>query len=269
MVTLSIRLTAIADRVPAGSRLADIGSDHALLPVYLAERGKIAAGIAGEVNGGPYEAACCQVRESGLESLISVRKGDGLAVLAPGEADVVTVAGMGGALIVSILEAGEDQLAGVQRLVLQPNVGEDQVRRYLLANGWWLADEVILEEDGKIYEILVAERREDAAERNEALYRERAVGGTGGRLEAGSPSTTGDPADPAGDGVLDREALLRFGPYLIAAGGEVFRRKWRRELEKWRRVERQLAESALPASAERREAVRRDIAKIEEVLACS
>jgi len=310
MVTLSIRLAAIAARVPASSRLADIGSDHALLPVYLAEQGKLAAGIAGEVNPGPYEAARRQVRESGVEDRIEVRKGDGLAVLAPGEVDVITIAGMGGGLIVSILEAGADRLAGVRLLVLQPNVGEDQVRRYLLANDWLLAAEEILEEDGKIYEILTAERHPDARRLNAELYRERTITaragenravaaiepGTSGTVEAGTSSkvearagenrmvtaieagtscTVGAGASGAAGAnassccALDRDGLLRFGPFLAAAGGEVFHRKWQRELAKWERVERQLAESALSASAARREEVQRGIAKIKEVLACT
>ncbi|MEO3947415.1 tRNA (adenine(22)-N(1))-methyltransferase TrmK [Gorillibacterium sp. CAU 1737] len=247
MVWLSNRLTAIAGQVPDGSRLADIGSDHALLPVFLAERGRILQAVAGEVNPGPYDAARRQVSMAGLEKKVDVRQGDGLSVLRPGEVDVITIAGMGGSLIVSILEANPDRLEGVQRLVLQPNVGEDQVRRYLLANGWLLLGEQLLEEDGKSYEILTAERHPDADRLNEEVYREREL----------SPSCR-----------LAKEELLRFGPFLVEAKGPVFSRKWERELTKWKRVGQQLTESELPASQEKREEVAHTIRLLEEVLAC-
>ncbi|WP_316245511.1 tRNA (adenine(22)-N(1))-methyltransferase [Gorillibacterium timonense] len=245
---LSTRLSAIAAKIPAGSRLADIGSDHALLPVSLAENGTIARGIAGEVNPGPYEAAQRQVREAGVGKLIDVRKGDGLSVLTPGEVDVISIAGMGGSLIVSILEAHPDRLEGVNRLVLQPNVGEDQVRKYFLTHNWILSSEELLEEDGKLYEVLTADKHPDAERLNEEFYRERTIGRSC---------------------QLDREWLLRLGPYLVEAGGVVFHSKWERELAKWRRIEKQLTESELPASQAKREEVRHNIAKIEEVLACT
>ena len=77
-------------------RLADIGSDHALPPVAAVESGATIQAIAGEVNPGPYDAAVKQVIESGMTEVISVRRGDGLNVLSVGEADVITIAGMGG-----------------------------------------------------------------------------------------------------------------------------------------------------------------------------
>jgi tRNA (adenine22-N1)-methyltransferase len=248
MVKLSKRLQMIADRVPVGSKLADIGSDHALLPTYLAQQGIILFAVAGEVNPGPFEAAKRQVLESGLAKTISVRSGDGLAVIEAGEVNVITIAGMGGSLMASILEAGKHKLQGVTHLILQPNVGEDHVRRWLLEEGWKLESETILEEDGKIYEILTATAVPDK-ERNalEALYSER-------RLSGGVRVT--------------KERLLQMGPYFINEAPDVWFTKWESELKKLAMIEDQLQLSAAEVSKTKAEQVSQEIREIKEVLAC-
>lgn len=138
--------------------MADIGSDHAYLPLYLVQKEKVTRAVAGEVNEGPFLGAERNVRSQGYAEQISVRRGDGLAVIQPGEVDVITIAGMGGGTIKEILSAGEDKLAGVSRLVLSPQGDGDTLRRWLLEHGWQIVDEDMLEEDGKIYEIVVFER---------------------------------------------------------------------------------------------------------------
>ncbi|MGG1516770.1 class I SAM-dependent methyltransferase [Paenibacillus oryzisoli] len=248
MVKLSKRLGMIADRVPAGVKLADIGSDHALLPTYLAQNGIITYGVAGEVNPGPFEAAKRQVLECGLSRTIHVRSGDGLAVIASGEVDVITIAGMGGSLIASILEAGKAKLEGVSLLILQPNVGEELVRRWLLGNGWSLTSEAILEEDGKIYEILTAAKvpvEEQAA--LETLYADRTL--------------------PEGVRV-QKDRLLLMGPYLLEQAPDIWFVKWESELQKLAMIEAQLQLSSAEASALKAEQVRQEIRDIQEVLAC-
>lgn len=249
MVKLSKRLQMIADRVPAGSKVADIGSDHALLPTYLAQQGIIVFAVAGEVNPGPFEAATRQVLESGLSKKISVRSGDGLAVIEPGEVNVITIAGMGGSLMASILEAGKQKLVGVTHLILQPNVGEDQVRKWLLAEGWNLDAEAILEEDGKIYEILTATASSAALVENsqEALYAERTL---------------------SGGVAINKERLLQMGPYLLEEAPEVWFSKWDSELKKLAMIEGQLKLSTAEASAAKAEQIAQEIKEIKEVLAC-
>jgi tRNA (adenine22-N1)-methyltransferase len=247
MIKLSKRLQLIASLVPRGARLADIGSDHALLPTYLAERGMTIFAVAGEVNEGPYQAAAKQVREAGLAGSIDVRRGDGLAVLQPGEVDCVTIAGMGGALIASILTAGLEKLDGVRTLILQPNVGEALVRRWLVEHGWFLAKEHILEEDGKIYEVLTAMRTPDSGRANADLYEPRSL----------APSV-----------VASRERLLEMGPYLLEQATDVFIHKWLLELDKLERVCAQLALSTAEASRLKEAQTREYIRETEEVLAC-
>lgn len=247
MVKISKRLEMIADRVPAGSRLADIGSDHALLPVYLAQMGKICFAIAGEVNPGPFQAANMQIKEAGLESTVHVRLGDGLEVIRSGEVDVITIAGMGGNLIMHILSAEFPKLTGVNRLILQPNVGEDQVRRWLYEHDWYLEDETILEEDGRIYEVLTAVKEGNAKERNRRLY---------------------------GDYVLSCglsipiERLLRMGPHLLRKPTEVLYTKWNEEIIKLETIHKQLSGSESGASMSKQVEIGQEIRQIKGVLNC-
>ncbi len=156
---LSKRLETVASFVPTGAVIADIGSDHAYLPCYLVHKGIASRAIAGEVVKGPYESAVRQVRTEGLTQSITVRLADGLAAIQEEDhVNTVTIAGMGGPLIVSILEKHPASLKNVTRLILQPNIHAKVIREWAIANGWAILDEVILEEDDKIYEVLVLQR---------------------------------------------------------------------------------------------------------------
>jgi tRNA (adenine22-N1)-methyltransferase len=246
-VKLSKRLQTIADFVPPSSRLADIGSDHALLPCYLAQTGVVTFAVAGEINPGPLEAATRQVNEAELSNKIQVREGNGLEVLAPEEVDVITIAGMGGSLIAAILEAGQDKLSGVGKLILQPNVGEEQVRRWLDSHQWLLDSEIILEEDGKIYEILTALPEGAYPEAKRALLYQDKILGNGKQV--------------------GRDRLLQMGPYLLQESPEIWHRKWESELEKLGMIRAQLALSTAEASTLKAESINREIEEIREVLA--
>lgn len=154
---LSERLCTIASYIPDQRTVADIGGDHALLLIHVAKEQRLKKGIVGEINRGPFENARDRIRMAGFSDLIEVRLGDGLGVIQPGEVDVVVIAGMGGALITEILTAGKEKLAQVERLILQPNIGEERVRGWLDENGYRLVDESIVEEEEILYEIIVAE----------------------------------------------------------------------------------------------------------------
>ena len=241
---ISKRLKTIADYVPPGSRLADIGSDHALLPVFLLTRQICTFAIAGEVVDGPLQAAKQQIARAGLSKQIEARKGDGLAVIAGEEIDVVTIAGMGGSLIRSILENGNHLLCGVRMLVLQPNVGEETVRQWLHEHDWYLTDETILEEDGRIYEILVAERLDGARTESERLY-------AGNRLALNAGAN---------------EWNFRMGPWLLWRAEPLLSKKWQAELQKWQTVYRQLEQSQSAEAALRRAEVGQQMRELEEIL---
>lgn len=154
---LGERLCALAAMVPIGSRIADIGTDHAYLPIYLASANLIRQAVAVDVNPGPYASACDAVRNAGMAGRIDVRLGDGLKVVAPGEVDVAVIAGMGGITMIQVLEDSPAVVAALKRLILQPMVATPQVRRWLQANGWQIIDETIVEDEGRLYELLSAE----------------------------------------------------------------------------------------------------------------
>lgn len=137
----------IADMVLPNERMADIGSDHALLPCFLVLEGRCPSAIVGELGDGPFQRARQGVERSGLAQRIDVRQGDGLAVLRPGEAASVVLAGMGGTTAVEILERAASKAASFRRLVVQVNNGLELVRAYAARNGWMIADEAVAWDD--------------------------------------------------------------------------------------------------------------------------
>ena len=190
---ISKRVELVASFVPQGAVLLDVGSDHAYLPIDLVEKGKIERAIAGEVVEGPYQSAVKNVEAHGLKEKIQVRLANGLAAFE--EADqvsVITIAGMGGRLIATILQEGLGKLANVERLILQPNNREDDLRIWLQDHGFQIVAESILEEAGKFYEILVVEA---------------------GQMELSASD-------------------VRFGPFLSKEVSPVFVQKWQKEATK-------------------------------------
>ncbi|MFJ2709661.1 tRNA (adenine(22)-N(1))-methyltransferase [Pseudomonas sp. NPDC087346] len=169
--TLSRRLERVAAHVPSGARLADIGSDHGYLPVALMRRGAIAAAVAGEVAMTPFRAAERTVRENDLEQQITVRLASGLAAIVPDDGiTAISICGMGGETIRDILEHGKSRLSGHERLILQPNGGEQPLRQWLMENGYCILCEELLRENRFDYEIIVAERAGPVTYTAEELY---------------------------------------------------------------------------------------------------
>jgi tRNA (adenine22-N1)-methyltransferase len=153
---LGERLRMVADLVGDFRRLADIGSDHAYLPVWLVLQGKADFVIAGEIQQGPLEAAQRTINEMALEDCIEVRLGDGLAVVRSGEIDAVVIAGMGGASIRGILERSPQIVNNLSRVVCQPMTGAAGLRRWLMEHDWLIDAEELVSEDGRLYEMFAA-----------------------------------------------------------------------------------------------------------------
>lgn len=141
-----------------GPRLLDIGSDHAYLPITALKEGIIDGAICGEVVEGPYLASKSNVAAYGYQNAIDVRLGDGLSVVRDDdEIDTVTICGMGGPLIASILESGLREMTIRPKLVLQANTYTYPIRKVLNDDGYRIIDEMIIKDKHHYYEIIVAE----------------------------------------------------------------------------------------------------------------
>lgn len=197
------RLKSIASFLPEGAYFADIGSDHAYLPCYKCLRDPASRAIAGEVNEGPYERAKKTVHAFKLEKQIDVRLGDGFDILTAKDAvKQVVIAGMGGSLITSILENGKQKLKTVERIIVQPNVDERGTRKWLHQHQYSIVAEMILEEKGHIYEIIVADKKAESLHLTEEEY--------------------------------------LFGPVLLRNQTEIFRKKWQQRYDKLQQIIEQM-----------------------------
>lgn len=161
---LTPRLQAIADSINEYEVLADIGTDHAFLPIYLMLNGKITKAIATDINKGPIDIAEERIKKYELEDKIEVRQGSGMTVIEPQEADAIVIAGMGGMLIAEIIEQSKPVAMITKMLVLQPMQDSGKLRRYLLQNGFEIYEEELAKEDKKIYEIIWARYTGDIKE---------------------------------------------------------------------------------------------------------
>ncbi len=163
---LSKRLRMLSELVTKGNRLADVGTDHGYVPIYLLEKGYIPSAIAMDINQGPLDRAREHIRQYGFETYIETRRSDGLSELKAGEADTVLIAGMGGALMLRILREGRAALGGVQELILQPQSELYQMRKFLGEQGYEIAREYMVYEDGKYYPVMKIFMGQDRAQKN-------------------------------------------------------------------------------------------------------
>ena len=154
MQKLSIRLQAVADYVTPGNCVADVGTDHGYVPIYLVERGISPLAVAMDVRPGPLERAKEHIRLKGLDAQIQTRLSDGLMQLQPGEADSVVIAGMGGLLSIRILEQSAAKLDFVKELILEPQSDIAKVRSFLRQQGFFIDKESLVLEDGKYYPVM-------------------------------------------------------------------------------------------------------------------
>lgn len=154
MVQLSKRLSAVAQLVTITGILADVGTDHGYIPVYLTGKEQIKKAIAMDVNQGPLERAQEHIRQYGLENRIETRLSDGLQALKPKEVEGIVIAGMGGNLMKRILMQGEQVAHTAKELILQPQSEVMEFRKFLWESGYTIVAEDMVLEDGKYYPMM-------------------------------------------------------------------------------------------------------------------
>lgn len=150
---LTPRLRAIADQVSRGARFADVGTDHAYLPVWLILNGVIDRAIAADLREGPLERARQTAAQYGAAERVSFRLCDGLSAITPEEADVIAIAGMGGDTIAGILAAAPWTRKEGKLLLLQPMTAQPELRRWLGEHGYTILRERISREGKRLYSI--------------------------------------------------------------------------------------------------------------------
>lgn len=153
---LSHRLETIASFVHRGSKIADIGTDHGYIPIYLIEKGQVASALAMDIGKGPLERAKAHIKEHGLEQRIETRLSDGLQMLLPGEVETVIIAGMGGELLIHIMEQGTHMWDSVRQWILSPQSDIGRVRHFLADRGFSIHRETMVKDEGKYYTVMEA-----------------------------------------------------------------------------------------------------------------
>lgn len=155
-IHLSRRLQALADAVPYGARVIDVGTDHAMIPVWLAQTGRAAHVWASDIRPGPLESARRLICETDTESMVELRLTDGLQGFGPDDGNTVIIAGMGGETMVSILSAApwtqRDTL-----LILEPQSKQALLRSWLTRNDYNIVREYLVKDAGRLYPVLVAQ----------------------------------------------------------------------------------------------------------------
>lgn len=151
---LTPRLRTIMQQVPKGARLADIGTDHALIPTALLRRGVIACAIASDLREGPLDSAARTARQFDVEDQLSLRLGGGMQTIQPEEADTIVIAGMGGETIAQILTDDPWALDGKHLLLLQAMTAQPYLRQYLAAHGGIIQKESLCQEGQRMYTVM-------------------------------------------------------------------------------------------------------------------
>ena len=154
---LTPRLAAVAALVPACHCMADIGTDHAYVPMDLVRKHRVEHAVASDIHKGPLDIARRHIGENRLSQWIETRLGGGLETLQPGECEGVVIAGMGGLMICDILANSPETAGALSWAVLQPMNHSADLRIWLAEHGWKITQEKLAREDWHIYDILYVE----------------------------------------------------------------------------------------------------------------
>ena len=156
MIKISKRLCTVADYVRNGAVVADIGTDHAYLPIYLAQSNKIQRAVASDINAGPLDRARINIEKNGLNNVIDTYLTNGLNGIEKFEPTDILICGMGGELIAKIIDESSYVKNNGVRLILQPMTMVKELREYL-SNGFFTIAENVVFEDNKLYQIICVE----------------------------------------------------------------------------------------------------------------
>lgn len=154
MQKLSKRLNAVASLVKPGSEIADVGTDHGYIPVFLCESGIIKSAVASDINEGPLSSCEALVKQEGLEERISIRLSNGLDELCSDEFDTVIIAGMGGELIADILSRCD--YISSKHIILNPMTHPELARKFLYDNGFEIVNDFIVKDGHHYYSVFDA-----------------------------------------------------------------------------------------------------------------
>jgi tRNA (adenine22-N1)-methyltransferase len=169
-MNISVRLKTIGDMVDKCNTVADIGTDHAYLPIYLIKKSICEKAIASDINKGPVERAVENVKREGLESKIFCRLGPGFNTIKPSEVNCAIIAGMGGNLIRDIIEEKMDVFKSLNYAILQPVQNPEVLRKYIYEAGYEVIDEELCIDDSKYYEIIKVRYHKNPRELNNIYY---------------------------------------------------------------------------------------------------
>ena len=153
---LSDRMRAVAELVQPCKSIADVGCDHGYIAMELVRSNVCRHVIAMDINSGPLDRAKQNIVEYDMQDYIETRLSDGVSALQMGEAEGIICAGMGGRLVLSILEQGKELVSGMKQVILQPQSELAEVRSYLRKKGYLIDKEDLVYEDGKYYPMMRA-----------------------------------------------------------------------------------------------------------------
>lgn len=155
LFSLGARLALCASMVRPGAALADVGTDHAYLPVWLAKQGLISKAVASDVRPGPLERAKRNIQKFGVGNAVEARLCDGLDGILPEEADDIVIAGMGGQLIAEIVSRAVWLENPGKHMILQPMTREEHLRRSLAEHGFSILREQAVLEERHVYTVML------------------------------------------------------------------------------------------------------------------
>lgn len=239
---LSYRLRQVAEMITPCEVVADVGTDHGYVPIYLIQHGICKKAIAMDINAGPLRRAKDNICREHLTDLIETRRSDGLQALREDEADAVVMSGIGGELMIRILEDGKQLLRTVSELVLSPHSELALVRKYLTENDFYISDETMLIDEDKFYTILKVSCEKDFCEIN---FHENISQGK-------EESYT--------------ELELNYGRILLRKKDKVLFEYLKREKNKYNQIAQRLQENAAEHGKIRLEEIRKQIKLTEQAL---